>query len=258
MSSGKRIVLLCTDGDSTRAVYNALCDQFGDVVVIMEEPVGRLQMAKRRARKLGYFTTFGQMMFAAGIVPLLAAASRDRIAEIEREHHLRKELPEEVVTRVADVNSDEARERLRASRPDVVVVNGTRIIDQETLGCVDAPFINTHAGITPLFRGVHGGYWALAEGRPELVGTTVHLVDKGIDTGTIISQSFFEVTERDNFATYPHLHTAAGISALVPAVNAALEGKLEFREPPAGLESRLRHHPTAWFYLKNRLFRGIR
>ena len=45
------------------------------------------------------------------------------------------------------------------------------------------PVINMHAGITLRYRGVHGGYWALAEQHPEWVGTTVHLVDPGIDTG---------------------------------------------------------------------------
>ncbi len=258
MTKDPRIVLLCSDGDSTRAVFNALRDEFGSVLVIMEEAVSRLEMAKRRARRLGLIPTLGQTLFAATIVPLLAASGRARIREIERKHNLRRGLPDETVVRVNNVNSEEARKQLQNAAPAVVVVNGTRIIGPETLGCVDAPFINTHAGITPLYRGVHGGYWALAEGRPDLVGTTVHLVDKGIDTGTIIAQAYFEVTKHDNFATYPYLHTAAGISILVPAVRAALAGNIEFQESPDAVGSRLRHHPSAWFYLKNRLLRGVR
>ncbi len=53
-----------------------------------------------------------------------------------------------------------------------------------------------HAGITLRYRGVHGGYWALAEQHPEWVGTTVHLVDPGIDTGGILAQSTFERVPR--------------------------------------------------------------
>ena len=44
------------------------------------------------------------------------------------------------------------------------MINGTRIISKATLGCVPAVFINTHVGITPTYRGVHGGYWSLVEG----------------------------------------------------------------------------------------------
>ena len=40
-----------------------------------------------------------------------------------------------------------------------------------------------HAGITPQYRGVHGGYWAVVNNDPEHCGVTIHFVDKGIDTG---------------------------------------------------------------------------
>lgn len=258
MSEPARIVLLCTDGDSTRAVYNALRDEFGEIAVIVEEHVSRMQMAKRRARKLGVLPTLGQMAFAAAVVPVLTALSRERVAEIKKQFNLRDEFPESGVIRVENINSERARSELRRLNPRVVVVNGTRIIGEETLNCVDAPFINTHAGITPLYRGVHGAYWALAEGRKDLVGTTVHFVDKGIDTGTIIEQAYFKITDRDNFATYPHLHTAAGIPILIKAVRRALDDDLTTSPPRQDLESRLRHHPTIWGYAKSRLFSGVR
>jgi folate-dependent phosphoribosylglycinamide formyltransferase PurN len=146
---------------------------------------------------------------------------------------------------------------LRRLGPKVVVINGTRIISAETLRCVDATFINIHAGITPLYRGVHGGYWALAEGRPDLVGTTVHVVDSGVDTGTVLEQVRFTPSPGDSFVTYPYLHTAAGIAPLLRAVRRALEGTLQPR-PAAGVPSRLRYHPTLWGYLSTRIRRGVR
>jgi methionyl-tRNA formyltransferase len=117
---------------------------------------------------------------------------------------------------------------------------------------VGAPFINLHAGITPLYRGVHGGYWALAEGRPELAGTTVHLVDDGIDTGAVLAQACFRAGPADSFATYPYLHLAAGLPHLLDAVAAALRGALRPQPHPA-LPSRLRTHPTFWQYARMRL-----
>ncbi len=252
------IVLLCSEGDSTRAVYNALNDEFASVTVLMEDEISRLQMAKRRAAMLGIIKTAGQVAFAAAVSPILNWAARDRIREIETEFRLRKEMPTECVIRIRNVNSTEAIEKLREIDPDVVVVNGTRIIGKETLSAVDVPFINTHAGITPLYRGVHGGYWALAEGRTDLVGTTVHLVDKGIDTGSIIAQSFFSVTKEDNFATYPYLHTAAGLPLLVQAVRDALNGTLKSGSSQLQLNSKLRYHPTAWQYVYIRVAKGVR
>jgi phosphoribosylglycinamide formyltransferase 1 len=88
--------------------------------------------------------------------------------------------------RVPSVNSNVGRALLRKLAPYVLLVIGTRIIGNETLHALDAPFINYHAGITPKYRGVHGAYWACVEGDTEHCGVSVHLVDTGIDTGPVL------------------------------------------------------------------------
>lgn len=139
-----------------------------------------------------------------------------------------------------------------------MVVNGTRIIGQKTLRSVDAIFVNMHAGITPAFRGAHGGYWAMAQGRPDLAGTTVHLVDEGIDTGKILDQRVFQPNESDNFSTCPYLHLEVGVPLLAKAVPDLLEGSIRTRPSLAGeLPSRLLMHPTVTQYLITRVGRGV-
>lgn len=254
-NQGKNIVLLCSDGDSTRAVYRALEDEFGEVVVIMEDDVPRSTFLRRRVKKLGLLPVFGQLLFMLLVVPTLRTASKKRLGELKSELKI---ADLEHVVRIDSVNSEAGRAALKKAGPHVVVVNGTRIIGKQTLESVTAKFINMHAGITPLYRGVHGGYWALAENNPHLVGTTVHFVDTGIDTGSIIEQAFFEVNDADSFVTYPYLHTKAGIEVLLRAVHSALTGNLESRESTLNLPSKLRHHPTIWTYLYNRYKRGIK
>lgn len=213
---------------------------------------------RRRLRRLGLATVAGQLAFLGLAVPTLRWSARGRIREIYRQHGLQNSPPGAVAARVSSVNSAEARTLIQQYQPNVVVVNGTRVISHATLAAITCPIINMHSGITPLYRGVHGGYWALAERRPELAGTTVHLVDRGIDTGTILGQARLQITRRDSFVTYPHLHTAAGLPVLLNAVQRALEGCLS---PSAGipeLESRLRYHPTLWGYLYRRLRYGVR
>ena len=239
------IVLLCSKGDSTCAVYRALKEKFGDITVIMEEDVPRNTFLKRRVKKLGFFPVFGQVLFMTVIVPALRKLSRERHDELKKELNI-SEIDSPV--RIDSVNSESGREELKKAQPRVVVVNGTRIIGKETLQCVDAKFINMHAGITPLYRGVHGGYWALAENKPNLVGTTVHFVDTGIDTGSIIGQVFFGASRSDNFTTYPYLHTKAGIPLLVKTVENVLAENLNIKENEPDLPSKLRYHPTIWEY----------
>jgi folate-dependent phosphoribosylglycinamide formyltransferase PurN len=250
-------VVLARDCDATRAVCHALAERFGDPHVVLEEPSPRRTLLLARRRRLGTVAALGQALFVALAAPLLRHAGRARIAEIAREHGLRHEPLTAPVTRVASVNSDAAREALARLAPAVVVVSGTGLVGAETLRAVAAPFLNMHAGITPPYRGVHGGYWALAERRPELVGTTIHLVDEGLDSGPVVDRRPFAVTEADSFATYPYLHTAHGLPGLLDAVATALRGELTPLDP-LDLPSRLRYHPTLWGYLATRARAGVR
>jgi methionyl-tRNA formyltransferase len=114
-----------------------------------------------------------------------------------------------------------------------------------------------HAGITPRYRGVHGGYWALAEQRMDLCGVTIHLVDSGIDTGSILAQATIRPTGDDDFATYPLLQLAAGLPLLLDSVERLGRGDRRTIAPPT-TESALRYHPRASEYLWSRWKLGVR
>ncbi len=258
------VVMLAGPGDATAIVANALRQRFGPVTIVVERPVPRWQLLRRRARRLGRREALGQGLFVLLAMPVLRRRASRRIGQIVAAHGLDQSPPGEPIIQVASVNSEECRRLLARLDPDVVVVHGTRIISTPTLECIKAPFVNMHAGITPQFRGVHGAYWALAEGHPDLAGTTIHLIDAGIDTGPILAQATFGVTALDSFASYPYLHLAAGLPLLLDAVAAALAGE-PLTEPPTGrrppsspVPSVLRFHPTLWDYLAARGRRNVR
>ena len=252
------IVLLAGTGRSTAIVYNALAREFTVAAVIQEDKPARLDFLKRRARKIGWPKVAGQTLFRAVVMPALAAFSRRRTAEILAASGLTTTpIPASVLVRVKSVNSPECIAALQRLAPKVVVVNGTRIIKAEVLNSAPAKFINMHAGITPLYRGVHGAYWALAQNDRNHCGVTVHLVDTGIDTGNILGQATIEPSPRDNFATYAYLQLAAGVPLLKEAVRAALQGRLQPQPAPAG-ESHLWYHPTLGEYLRYRVAKGVK
>jgi phosphoribosylglycinamide formyltransferase-1 len=270
MSEGKpgaaRVVLLAGPGPSTNIAYHYLSRCFPDIVVIMERPVKRRTLARRRARRLGWPTVAGQLAFIALVLPVLRYRARTRIHAILADAGL-DPTPIAGATMVPSVNAPETVELLRSLAPEVVIVNGTRIISASVLEAVPSVFVNLHMGITPRFRGVHGGYWALAEGRPDLVGTTIHLVDAGIDTGRVLGQARFEPSARDSFATYPYLHLVFGLPILAQQVEALLAGggsptAGSAAEPGGGdgegASSQLRWHPTLWGYLWQWARRGVR
>jgi folate-dependent phosphoribosylglycinamide formyltransferase PurN len=255
--AGKTIVMLAGKGFSSNAVYHAIDAAYPIAKVIVEEKVNTKEFLKRRIKKLGFITVAGQVLFQAIVVRLLNAVSKKRVQQLTQELALNgSEIPAAVVSNVPSVNDDAVITLLKELKPDLVIVNGTRIISKKVLGSVSCRFINTHAGITPKYRGVHGTYWALASNDAANSGVTVHLVDAGIDTGSVLYQAGVTPSKKDNFVTYPLLQLAAGIPLLQQAVGDALEDSIRTSKGTA--ESRLWSHPTIWQYLYNRIFKNIK
>jgi folate-dependent phosphoribosylglycinamide formyltransferase PurN len=75
---------------------------------------------------------------------------------------------------------------MTAARPDVVLVFGTGILRQPLLSEFEGRIINIHLGLSPYYRGAGTNFWPLVNRQPEYVGATIHYLDEGIDTGSII------------------------------------------------------------------------
>jgi folate-dependent phosphoribosylglycinamide formyltransferase PurN len=256
--AGGCVALLAGPGESTEVVANFLASRVSELVVIMEDAPSRRRMAIRRARKLGWLTVAGQLLFIGTALPILRHRATNRVNDILGAASVNA-TPRKPDCRVPSVNDAEVIRLLTSLRPAMVVVNGTRIIGTPVLESAGCPVVNLHAGITPRYRGVHGGYWALAERHPEWVGSTVHLVDAGIDTGGILGQTVFEITDQDSFATYPALHLVYGLHLLGAQVDKVMAG-VDLGPSAAGLApgSRLYSHPTLWGYLRRRWRDGVR
>ncbi len=253
-----RVVMLVGRGESSSVVYHAIADVADVVSVLVEDPPPRGKLLRRRAKRLGIWTVLDQVLFL-GIVPrLLRWRSGARIDEIRARFGMDpRAIPEAVIERVSSVNARRVRERLVELGPDLVVVNGTRIISRRVLTSISVPFLNTHAGITPAYRGVHGAYWALAQGRPELAGVTVHLVDPGVDTGGVLAQVLIEPGRDDNYITYPVLQLGRALEPLRAAIlETSREGPR--RVEPLSTESAQYYHPGLCGYLWRRWRRGVR
>ena len=80
--------------------------------------------------------------------------------------------------------------------PDLVVSVGfMRILSGKFV--TTFPTINTHPALLPNFPGAHGVRDALRAGA-KVTGSTVHWVDAGIDTGTVIQQKEVAVRPEDD------------------------------------------------------------
>ena len=247
-----KIVLLAGKSLSTNILYNALKNDFPIHTILLEEPVDRKNFLKKRINKLGAWKVFGQMIFRAVVVNILNSSSAKRKKAILQQFAMdATALPAEKIQKIRSVNDEECLQILREIGPQLVIVNGTRIISKQVLDGVSSTFINMHAGITPAYRGVHGAYWALVNNDEKNCGVTIHLVDAGIDTGSVISQETITIGPDDNFVTYPLLQLAAGIPNMKKAITEILQNKLVLKQGSG--QSRLWTHPTFWQWFFNRI-----
>lgn len=251
------VVVLGRPGLSTHVISDELRKSFPEVVVIHETPDSAFKQMRTRFRRFGLARGGGQLLFRA-FSPILALSQRARKEQLQSELLAGREPQSKPFAIVRSVNSPTARRLLRELRPSVVVISGTRIVSRKTLE--SAPlFLNMHAGITPCYRGVHGGYWAKASDDSANFGVTVHRVDPGVDTGDVIFQERCCPDPEDGFFTFPLVQLGVGLPLLVSAVSAGLKGTLTRAsiDDDSSIESKQWYHPTIVEYLKVGLTKGV-
>ena len=118
-------------------------------------------------------------------------------------------LPKERIFNAEDVQSGKALPDIKELDPDIILslywgfILKPNLIDIPSQGC-----INLHLSYLPYNQGKNPNVWAIREGTP--AGVTMHYIDKGIDTGNIISQVEVPVESVDTGKTlYLKLEDAA-------------------------------------------------
>lgn len=249
------ITVLTAGGPHAWIMINALRDRFGEVSVIKEAGEPPEVFWARRKRLLGPLKV-ASMQAARIPIKLMKRGTDKRIQELVETHSLKPEQSEDVqVIDVESVNSVEARAALQATKPKAVFVVSTRMLNSRTLNSVDAPFINYHSGINPAYRGMFGGYFALARGEPQHFGATVHLIDEGVDTGEILYQSQVDVSPKDNFHTYLWVMAAGSRDIVTRAMEDAVTGNLNTKT--VNMPSNQYFAPTLGGYLWSGVTRGV-
>lgn len=103
-------------------------------------------------------------------------------------------FPDVPIVNVRNINQQETLDVLRADAPTLTVVSGTNIVGKSIIE-LSPKIINLHTGISPYVKGgPNCTNWCLAKNWLHLIGNTVMWLDRGIDTGKIISTERTELT----------------------------------------------------------------
>jgi methionyl-tRNA formyltransferase len=84
------------------------------------------------------------------------------------------------------INHPGVVEHLERARPDVTVVICTSLLRSPVLAAAGETVLNVHGGFLPYYRGNYCFFWALYHGAFDRLGSTIHFVNEGLDTGDIV------------------------------------------------------------------------
>ena len=248
------LIALIGDAPHAWTMVNALRRRFGDFPVIVEQGEPASAFWARRRKKLGAAAVYS-MKAAQLAAKVTKPLSHKRLAD------LRAECDATPVTGpsridVANLNSDEALAAIRALKPSAVFVASTGMLRAPLLEACACPVVNYHSGVNPAYRGINGGYFALANDEPEHFGVTLHLVDLGVDTGPILAVNRVPVAGNDNLQTYMTLMAARSQDLVAGTMAKVLSGEAK-PLPPSTLPSNQYYAPTLGQYLGNGIRRGV-
>ena len=89
--------------------------------------------------------------------------------------------------KMGDIGQVVPERLIDALQSDVYVVFGASYIKSPLVDVlIENRAINIHLGVSPYFRGSSCNFWAIQDGYPELVGATIHLLSRGLDSGKIL------------------------------------------------------------------------
>jgi methionyl-tRNA formyltransferase len=165
-------------------------------LVLEEHPYGRVML---------------QELLAHGFAPALIIQEVSRVGDEERQKFLDRMAGQPLPPRISQLtagtkiplynvsnhNDNVCQAQLVKAGPDVTVLGGTRILKQQVLEIPSRGTINAHPGLLPRLRGSASVGWALYQDLP--VGSTVHFIDSGIDTGDIIYREALPVYRGDTY-----------------------------------------------------------
>ena len=110
---------------------------------------------------------------------------------------------------------------------DIFIVFGSSFIKKDLVNfLIDHKALNIHLGISPYYKGTDCNFWALFDNNPHLVGATIHLLSKGLDSGPILYHALSEIKED------PFIYTMSAVKSAFESIAQKIENKTIFEHTP--------------------------
>ncbi len=117
------------------------------------------------------------------------------------------------ILNVNSLNEDKTVIFLKKQSPQWLIYGGGGIIKEKLIKAINGRILNAHQGPLPEIRGMNAAEWAILLNKAQEV--TIHLIDRGIDTGKIITSRAFSLRKGESISAIRDKAKIKCIEALV-------------------------------------------
>lgn len=93
---------------------------------------------------------------------------------------------------VTSLNDESLIKSLNENKMDLLLLGQSGIIPKSVIKTPNIGILNAHPGILPMYQGLDPFFWAIFNNDFNNVGSTLHFVNEGIDTGPILLMKKYE------------------------------------------------------------------
>jgi methionyl-tRNA formyltransferase len=112
-------------------------------------------------------------------------------------------------------------------KSDIYIVFGSSYIKGDLISFLEKKkAVNIHMGVSPYYRGTDCNFWALYDNNPHLVGATIHLLSKGLDSGPMLYHAM------SNIKKNPFEYTMSTVKAAFHSIAERIKDKSIFEIKP--------------------------
>ncbi len=201
----------------------------GNLTVVVERPAEEPPFARLRRRVqnegMGWIAARLRAAPSSNSAALAPLAMIPDVLTFCRSHGV-------AVVETGPLEGDDAVTAIKDLVPDLGIHAGAGLLRRPLIDCFRLGILNAHMGLLPAFRGVNVAEWAALEGAP--VGCTVHLIDSGVDTGSILARREVDIAGCDTIASLRSAVDAAQLELLGAVIGSITEGRVPEPLAPSG------------------------
>jgi methionyl-tRNA formyltransferase len=186
-----KIILLCGNKSNQHALAAKIAVQFNLVGIVKEE---------RKEKKIVQAGDLLSKILNRFLFYKIASSWYNLLSYYEKNYQEPKQVSNLLT---GAINSQEVLDFIKQVQPDLIMVSGTSLIKTGILELKPSKgIINLHTGLSPYVKGgPNCTNWCIANNTLHLIGNTIMWIDKGIDSGNIITSAIVPLDGTESLDT---------------------------------------------------------